>query len=356
MSAAIEYTWPEVSLISIAALAVSALVTRLVRRLAVAHGVLDIPNARSSHTTATPRGGGLAIVVTATAGMFLLALLGAMSIDTALAASGGGIAVAIVGFLDDRFSVPPGIRFAVHLAAAVWAVVWLGGLPPVRIGAHLVQLGWVGQVLAVIAIVWTLNLFNFMDGIDGIAASEAVFIASSGALLTQLGAGSPDVVAASLVFSAACCGFLVWNWPPAKIFMGDVGSGYVGYVIAVLALTATRANPNAIWVWLILGGAFFVDATVTLIRRLVRGERVHEAHRSHAYQWLARRWGSHRPVTVSVLMLNLMWLLPCAVLATIWLDAAAWITAGALAPVVVLAIAAGSGRREIGAPDAGISS
>ena len=356
MSAAIEYTWPEVSLIGVAALAVTALVTRLVRRLAVAHGVLDIPNARSSHTTATPRGGGLAIVVTATAGMILLALLGAMPIDAVLAASGGGIAVAIVGFLDDRFSVPPSIRFAVHIAAAVWAVMSLGGLPPMRIGAHLMQLGWAGQVLAVLGIVWTLNLFNFMDGIDGIAASEAGFITGSGALLTLLEAGSPDVLAAGLMFCAACSGFLLWNWPPAKIFMGDVGSGYVGYVIAVLGLTATRANPSAIWAWLILGGAFFVDATVTLVRRLLRGERVHEAHRSHAYQWLARRWGSHRSVTVSVLMLNLLWLLPCAVLASIRPDEATWIAAGALAPVVVLAIAAGSGRREIQASDAGISS
>jgi Fuc2NAc and GlcNAc transferase len=356
MSAAMEYTWTEIALIGIAALALSALVTRLVRRLALAHGVLDIPNSRSSHTTATPRGGGIAIVVTATAGTILLAFLGPLPTDMVLAASGGGIAVAGIGFLDDRFSVPPGIRFAVHVTAAIWAVVCLGGLPPVRIGAHVVQLGWAGEVLAVLGIVWTLNLFNFMDGIDGIAASEAVFITGSGALLTLLGAGSPGVLAAALVFSAACSGFLLWNWPPAKIFMGDVGSGYVGYVIAVLALTATRVNPNAIWVWLILGGAFFVDATVTLVRRVLRGERVHEAHRSHAYQWLARKWGSHRPVTVSVLMLNLMWLLPCAALATIRPDEAAWITAGALAPVVVLAIAAGSGRREIRAPDAGISS
>jgi Fuc2NAc and GlcNAc transferase len=141
-------------------------------------------------------------------------------------------------------------------------------------------------------------------------------------------------------------GFLLWNWPPAKIFMGDVGSGYLGYVIAVLALAAARDDPVALWVWLILGGVFFVDATVTLVRRVLRGDRIHQAHRSHAYQWLARRWGSHRRVIVIVTILNLLWLLPCAFLATLHPDHAVAIAVVALAPLVALAFAAGSGRRE----------
>jgi Fuc2NAc and GlcNAc transferase len=128
--------------------------------------------------------------------------------------------------------------------------------------------------------------------------------------------------------------------------MGDVGSGYLGYVVAVLALAATRENPAALWIWLILGAVFFVDATVTLVRRMVRGDRVHQAHRSHAYQWLARRWGSHRRVTVAVMMLNLIWLLPCAFVVTLHPDHAVAIAVVALAPLLVLAFAAGSGRRE----------
>src|SRR5437763_1644121 len=143
----------------------------------------------------------------------------------------------------------------------------------------------------------------------------------------------------------ACLGFLRWNWPPARIFLGDVGSGYLGYVIVVLAVAAARDNPSALWVWLILGGAFFVDATTTLIRRTLRNERVHEAHRGHAYQWLARRWGSHAKVTCAVLIVNVLWLLPCAVFATWRPSLAAATVVFAFAPLV-LVVSATSGRRE----------
>ena len=197
-----------------------------------------------------------------------------------------------------------------------------------------------------LGIVWTLNLFNFMDGIDGIAACEAVFVAWGGALLALFGGSSIEVPTVALMLGAACCGFLLWNWPPARIFMGDVGSGYIGYFVSVLAVAATRDNAVAVWVWLVLGGGFFVDSTVTLLRRTLRGERIHEAHRSHAYQWLARSWGSHRRVTVAIMMLNLIWLLPCAFLATLHPDHAVAIVIVALVPLVALAIAAGSGRRE----------
>jgi Fuc2NAc and GlcNAc transferase len=328
-------------LLGVASLLTSALLTALVRRLAVAHGFLDIPNERSSHSCATPRGGGMAIVVTATAAVLVLAAQGSVPRDLCMALVGGGIAVAVVGFVDDRFAVPAGVRLAVHLLAAAWAVYWLGGLTAVRLGDHIAPLGWLGRALAVLGIVWVLNLFNFMDGIDGIAASEAVFVACAGALLSAAGSG---VTGAAGVFAGACAGFLLWNWPPAKIFLGDVGSGYLGYAIAVLALAATRADSAAVCVWLILGGVFFVDATVTLLRRLLRGERVYEAHRSHAYQWLARRWGSHAKVTAAVLSVNVLWLLPCAVFATRRPGLAAATVIFAFAPLVLLAIA--SGRRE----------
>jgi Fuc2NAc and GlcNAc transferase len=153
-------------------------------------------------------------------------------------------------------------------------------------------------------------------------------------------------VAVACIFCAASAGFLIWNWPPAKIFMGDVGSGYLGYVIAVLAMAATRDSPVAVWVWLILGGVFFVDATVTLARRSLTGERLHEAHRSHAYQWLARRWRSHRRVTLSVLAVNVFWLLPAAWLAMRYPRFAVWSLAGAFVPLIIVAIAAGAGLRE----------
>ncbi len=128
--------------------------------------------------------------------------------------------------------------------------------------------------------------------------------------------------------------------------MGDVGSGYLGFVIAVLALADAHDHPGAIWTWLILGGVFFVDATVTLARRLARGERPYEAHRTHAYQWLSRRWGSHRKVTLAVLAVNVCWLFPIAWWAASSPTQAWWLTIVALLPLVVLALAAGAGRPE----------
>jgi Fuc2NAc and GlcNAc transferase len=333
------------ALTALAALLLSLVLTGVMRKLALSHGVLDMPNDRSSHNTPTPRGGGVAIVVATIAASIVLAWRGVLDINLFLALSGGGIAVAMVGFLDDRRQLSARIRLAAHLAAALWALICLGGLPPLRYADQIVSFGWAGYVLGALGIAWTLNLFNFMDGIDGIAALEAAFIAWGAALLALLTGVSGAVPAMGLAFGAVCCGFLLWNWPPAKIFMGDVGSGYVGYVIVVLAVAAARQNPVALLVWLILGGSFFSDATVTLVRRLARGEPVYEAHRSHAYQWLARRWGSHRSVTVAVVIVNLVWLFPCAWLATVYPDRAAWMVIIALTPLVLLALVAGAGRR-----------
>ncbi len=339
---------PEPLLVSVLVLALSASLTKAVRRLSRRYGLLDVPNVRSSHVAPTPRGGGVSIVIAATSGLLFLRYLDAIRIDVLLALIGGGSVVALIGFLDDHRRVPAGIRLAVHVAAALWALVCLGGLAPLMIGHRVVDLGWAGQVLALLGIVWTLNLFNFMDGIDGIAASEAVFITCAGALLTLVHGQASDTVAIGLAFAAACLGFLLWNWPPATIFMGDVGSGYLGYVISVMALAATRDNPAAVWIWLILGGVFFVDATVTLVRRAIRRERLHEAHRGHAYQRLARRWQSHRRVTITVLLVNVGWLLPCALIAALYPQAAVWVAAGALALLLLVALGAGSGRRESG--------
>jgi len=333
--------------ICVLALAVSASLTRTVRSLSWAHGLLDVPNERSSHTATTPRGGGVSIVIAATLALLLLRWIDAIGTELMLALIGGGGIVAAVGFLDDHHRVRAGIRLMVHIVAALWALVCLGGLPPLQIGHRLVDLGWAGQGLALVAIVWILNLFNFMDGIDGLAASEAVFIACGGALLGLVSASTSasGVPAAALAVGAACLGFLLWNWPPATIFMGDVGSGYLGLAIAVIALAATRDNPAALWIWLILGGVFFVDATVTVVRRAIRRERLHQAHRGHAYQRLAQRWGSHQLVTIAAIALNIGWLLPCALLAALYPQAAVWIVPGALAPLVLLALALGSGAR-----------
>ena len=309
--------------------------------------LVDRPNSRSSHSTPTPRGGGLSMVTVMTCGAIVLYAAGWLSLPMATVLVIGGLSVAAVGFCDDVRSVPIAFRMSVHIGAAVLAVYCLGGSSTIHVGQLVVNLGAVAPALRVIAIIWVLNLFNFMDGIDGIAASEAVFIllgaAGLGLFLAQC---SPTQVTLALVVGAACLGFLRWNWSPAAIFMGDVGSGYLGYVIAVIAVDSSQTSAINVFAWLILGGVFIVDATVTLVRRLIRRERVYQAHRTHAYQWLARRWGSHSRVTIAVIIINLVWLLPCAALAVKYPGSALWICAFALAPLAVCALLSGAGRPE----------
>jgi Fuc2NAc and GlcNAc transferase len=332
-----------IALVGLGAFAISLLLTRAVREAAVAQGLLDVPNERSSHAIPTPRGGGVAIVIGSLGAWSVLWALRAVDLDLFMALTVGGLAVAVVGLIDDRRPLPASVRLLVHIASAAWAVAWLGKS---SLTGMVLPGGTAAQVAAVLGIVWMLNLFNFMDGIDGIAASEAVFIGWGGGLLLLLTGGSLSVTATALALGAACLGFLLWNWPPAKIFMGDVGSGYLGFAMGVLIVAVAHENPVTFWAWLILGGVFFVDATLTLIRRMFRGERVYQAHRSHAYQWLARRWRSHKVVTVMVLTINLFWLLPCAWFAVARPRLALWTVLVALGPVAAGALVAGAGRSE----------
>jgi Fuc2NAc and GlcNAc transferase len=329
-------------LVALIPLAVAFVLTAVMRRISLARGLLDVPNARSSHATPTPRGGGVAIVLGSFSAFSILWALNVVDFELFMALTGGGLAVAAVGLIDDRRPLPAGIRLVVHVFAAVWALAWLARSPQ----SQSLWTGGAFQVVALLAIVWVLNLYNFMDGIDGIAASEAVFVSWGGGLLLLLAGKSFGVAAMALSLGSACLGFLVWNWPPARIFMGDVGSGYLGYVLALLALAGARESPATLWVWLILGGVFFVDATLTLARRLLRGERVYQAHRSHAYQWLARRWHSHKRVTLTVLAVNFLWLLPCATYVVVNPRRVLWATAVALLPVLGAAVVAGGGRSE----------
>ncbi|MGC1386751.1 MAG: glycosyltransferase family 4 protein [Steroidobacteraceae bacterium] len=333
--------------ISIAALFASYALTAWLLRHSGVKGIVDRPNSRSSHSTPTPRGGGLSMVAVTSCGVLILYAAGMLSLPMTAVLSLGGLSVAAVGFWDDVRSVPIAVRMIVHFGAAALAVYCLGNTSAIRIGDFLVDLGAIGPVLRVLAIVWVLNLFNFMDGIDGIAASEAVFILFGAAGLGLIAAQcTPAQVAPALIVGAACLGFLRWNWPPAAIFMGDVGSGYLGYAIAVIAIDSFQSSAVNIYAWIILGGVFLVDATLTLCRRLIRRERVYQAHRTHAYQWLARRWGSHSSVTIAVIIINLVWLLPCAAIAVKFPGYALWVCTLALAPLAASAFLIGSGRPE----------
>lgn len=324
---------------------VSLFLTGILRRYALARSLMDIPNGRSSHSVPTPRGGGVAIVLSFLAALPLLASVGVLAWPVMWALLGAGGWVAVVGFLDDHGHIAARWRLLAHFIGAGWALGWLGGLPPLVIFGFDLDLGWLGYALAAFYLVWLLNLYNFMDGIDGIASVEAICVCLGGALLYLL-LGEGGAALAPLALALAVAGFLFWNFPPARIFMGDAGSGFLGIALGVLSLQAAWVAPQLLWSWLILLGVFIVDATWTLFRRLLRGDKVYEAHRSHAYQYASREFGKHLPVTLAVTGLNLFWLLPIALWVGLGgLDGALGLLVAYL-PLVWLAVRFKAGQRE----------
>src|SRR3569623_231478 len=287
------------------------LLTLLLHRYAINRGMLDVPNNRSSHVEPVPRGGGLSMAIVTVATATFLSFSEVLSSRLAAALIGGGLLVMIVGWIDDHRHVAVRWRILMHFTAAAWTVYWLDGFPSIDIGYMVLPLGWAGHFLAIVGIVWMINLYNFMDGLDGLAAGEAVTVAlvAAGLLWWK---GAADIALLTLLLAAACGGFLWWNWQPAKIFMGDVGSGFLGYCFAVLMLASEKAGAVQVMVWIILLADFVLDATFTLLGRVIRGEKWNTAHRTHAYQRLTQMEFSHAWVASGVLLTNLFLLAPIA--------------------------------------------
>ncbi|SCZ67215.1 MraY family glycosyltransferase [Thiohalomonas denitrificans] len=326
---------------------VALLLTGALRRYALFRGLMDSPNERSSHTVPTPRGGGLAIVLTCLVALPLLNWAGGPTAASLWALVGAGAWVALVGWFDDHGHIPARWRLLAHFVAAGWALAWLGGLPPLPAFGLDVDLGWLGYGLAAFYLVWLLNLYNFMDGIDGIAGIEALTVCLGGVILYLLSPATGAEWAPPTLLLATVFGFLFWNFPKAKIFMGDAGSGFVGIMLGVLSIQAAWVAPELFWGWVILLGAFVVDATVTLVRRVLRDEPFHRAHCSHAYQYAARKFGSHPPVSYAFGAINLFWLLPVAsTVALGWLDGALGVVIAYL-PLVGLALWFKAGAAEL---------
>ena len=331
--------------VSLALLLLSALITRQLVVNSLRFSKMDVPNERSSHITPTPRGGGIAFVATSLIGFLLLLLNNALNGTELLALCSAGSIVAIAGHLDDRQKISGAtVRLVLHAISAIILVVGVGIPSELALFERTVNTGIVGSILGVVYLVWLLNLFNFMDGTDGIAAGEAIFVVIAGAFLNYHVLSDANHSAAAVAIAASTFGFILYNWSPAKIFMGDVGSGYLGIVIGGLSLIAANQDPELLWVWIILLAVFVSDATVTLIRRLLRKQKPHVAHRSHAYQHLAIRLNSHAKVALLVLAVNIAWLLPIAFLVA---DKQLAGTTGviiAYVPLLIAALAFGAGK------------
>ncbi|WP_137133687.1 glycosyl transferase family 4 [Rhizobium sp. FKY42] len=326
--------------ILIGCFAVSATCVYVIIRNAAALGLIQIPLARSSHVKPTPAGGGVGIVIAACSAAVLLP--GGGLNDLALLAL--ALVVAIVGFIDDRHPLPARLRLIVQATAVIGAMLLTQPLGILSGGSSLLLMAAIALLL-LISGVWWINLFNFMDGIDGIAGQQAVTMMVSAMTLSFL----QDPAAFDqwpwwmmAIVTVATLGFLVFNWPPAKIFMGDAGSTFLGFIIVALAFQTLVQDWMTLPQWLLLALLFATDATTTLIVRFLGADRLSQAHRAHAYQRLSRRFGGARPVSTAAFFINLLILLPLAMIVpqgiTGWCIA---LVAYGLAILVVLAAGCG---------------
>lgn len=303
---------------------------------------LDVPNQRSSHTHPVPRGGGIAFIIAFFCGIFILFAAGKMPYYVLTALVGAGSVIAVTGYLDDLHPVSPKLKAIAQIVSLAWGLYWLGPVPYIEVSGYIWQWGVFGIALSLICGLWLINLFNFMDGIDGLAATQAIFIFISAAIFC-LAEGSYGQAWALGILAASIGGFLLFNWQPARVFMGDSGSGFLGLMIVLLAIATTP--PLTLWPWAILVTIFLADATVTVVRRILRGEKWYEGHKLHAYQRLAQRWHSHKKATTCYMIANIVFVFPLAVWA--WSDPAQGVIACAIAwgMAFAVAIVLGAGKK-----------
>lgn len=272
------------------------------RRMSIARNWFDVPNERSSHSRPTPRGGGLVVVTICLTSYILIAILAPATFSWGYLS--GAVLLAAVSWADDLFSISVKWRLAVHCVSALLVVFSNGYFEVIGLASKGgTSLATFGRVITVVWIVWMINAYNFMDGIDGIAGVQAIVAASAWAVVSSI-IGEPQMVWYCLVVLAAAGGFLAHNWSPARVFLGDVGSAFLGFTFASLPLLVGRATEPPSW--LPLAALFFLwpfvfDSAFTFAKRLFKGERVWEPHRKHLYQMLIIAGYSHSSVAVAYL-------------------------------------------------------
>lgn len=282
---------------------ISFTLTYLIKNYAIKKSLVATVNERSSHSVPTPHGGGIAIAFTWFLGLSYLYFIGSIApmLFYALLA---GFAISIVSFFDDLYELSPKLRLFVQSLAAVVGLFCIGGLQTLEFGLFSIQNPILTNIFAFLLILWYINLTNFIDGINGYVGTMFVFLAIAGLLFF----GGPHFG----ILAVAVLGFLYWNWNKAKIFMGDVGSTLLGYNVAIFTLYYANQEPTNLWIWIILFSLFWFDATLTLIRRKLNGEKLSQAHKKHAYQRLTQAGWSHFKVTnfsigINVILLTMIY-------------------------------------------------
>lgn len=339
-------------IVSLSSFALVAVLSAGVIRYGPRFGLLDTPVARSAHVAPKPLGGGAALA----APYFLCVIwfVASAAISESALAYLGCLFIVVLGFSDDRWQLSSKVRLPVQFIVSLAAVRAIG-VDSVDFGFFSLSEPLTLSLLAVLSLVWLCNLTNFMDGIDGIAASQLLVTSlSCVVLLVGLDAaagesGEHDVVLTlSVVLAASAASFLLWNWSPASLFMGDAGSGFIGFALGLLALESLVTQRMAVWSWVLLLGVFIADTAVTLLVRIIRGERWYEGHSQHAYQILSRRLNSHPRVVGGVILINICWLLPLAWVAGILPHYGVLFATIGLAPLLLGCYRLGAGRADAG--------
>ena len=271
--------------------------TYFIKNYMIKKSLVATVNERSSHTTPTPHGGGIALCLTWFIGLVYLYFIGEIEPSLFYALLFGAV-ISIVSFFDDIYELSPKLRLIIQSTVAIGGLYFLGGFETFTFGIFDIQNPILTNVFAFFMIIWFINLYNFLDGINGYAGSEAVFLALAGFVLF----GGNHF----LVLGVAVLGFLYWNWNKAKIFMGDVGSTLLGYNIAIFTIYYANQEATNFWIWIILFALFWFDATLTLIRRKLNKEKLSQAHKKHAYQRLTQSGWSHFKVTNYSIGINLI--------------------------------------------------
>ena len=278
-------------------LTISLYLTYFIKNYMIKKSLIAIVNERSSHTAPTPHGGGIAISITWFIGLLYLSFTNQIEQNLFYALL-CGIVISIVSFFDDIYELSPKLRLLVQALVAISGLYFLGGFETFTFGFFDISNQIFTNIFAFFMIIWFINLYNFLDGINGYAGSEAVFLAIAGFILFESNH--------FLVLAVAVLGFLYWNWNKAKIFMGDVGSTLLGYNISIFTIYYANQESTNFWIWIILFSVYWFDATLTLIRRKLNKEKLSQAHKKHAYQRLTQSGWSHYKVTNYSIGLNLL--------------------------------------------------
>ncbi len=287
-----------ISLLVLLACFSTLLLTYLVKKLASRYRIVNEPSERGLHSTSTPRAGGLSIIFVWYIGITFLYFKGVID-DNLYPALMSGAILAVVGLVDDIFEVKPITRLIIQFIVVILAFYFLGGLrKPITFGIDILTVPFIVYPIAIVGMVWFINLFNFMDGADGFASIEAILVG----LVLYIFTGSLEL----LLLASSVLGFLYWNWPKAKIFMGDVGSTQIGFILVVLGIHYHNTLDFSIFNWMMITAPFWFDASLTLFRRWRNSEQLSRPHRKHAYQRFVLAGNSHEKLDIALIVVNVI--------------------------------------------------